>query len=55
MIKHLINFTKTVYQNYFEIASCLGAISIILLAILMDNILGLEASFFSWDSHKKTF
>ena len=43
MIKHPINFIKTVYQNYFEIASCLGAISIILLAILMDNILGLEA------------
>ena len=31
------------YQNYFEIASCLGATIIILLAILMDNILGLQA------------
>ena len=31
------------YQNYFEIASCLGATTIILLAILMDNILGLQA------------
>jgi len=43
MIKHLISFTKTVYQNYFEIACCLASISIILLAILMDSLLGLDA------------
>jgi disulfide bond formation protein DsbB len=43
MIRHPINFIKTVYQNYFEIASSLGAILIILLAILMDNLLNLEA------------
>ena len=43
MINHLTGFIKSVYQNYFEIASCLGASGIILLAILMDSILGLEA------------
>ena len=43
MFKLLKNFTISVYQNYFEIASCLGATTIILLAILMDNILGLQA------------
>ena len=43
MFKLLKNFTISVYQNYFEIASCLGATIIILLAILMDNILGLQA------------
>ena len=43
MFKRLKNFTISVYQNYFEIASCLGATIIILLAILMDNILGLQA------------
>ena len=43
MFKRLKNFTISVYQNYFEIASCLGATTIILLAILMDNILGLQA------------
>jgi disulfide bond formation protein DsbB len=43
MIKHLTGFIKSVYQNYFEIASCLGASGIILLAILMDSILDLEA------------
>ena len=43
MINHLTGFIKSVYQNYFEIASCLGATIIILLAILMDNILGLQA------------
>ena len=43
MFKLLKNFTISVYQNYFEIASCLGATIIILLAILMDNILGLRA------------
>ena len=43
MFKHLISFIKTVYQNYFEIASCLSAVLIILLAIFMDNFLGLEA------------
>ena len=43
MINHLTSFIKSVYQNYFEIASCLGATLIILLAILMDNILGLQA------------
>ena len=43
MFKRLKNFTISVYQKYFEIASCLGATIIILLAILMDNILGLQA------------
>jgi len=43
MINHLKSFIKSVYQNYFEIASCLGASAIILLAIIMDNVLGLEA------------
>ncbi len=43
MINHLTGFIKSVYQNYFEIASCLGASGIILLAILMDSILDLEA------------
>jgi disulfide bond formation protein DsbB len=43
MFKRLKNFIISVYQNYFEIASCLGATTIILLAILMDNILGLQA------------
>ena len=43
MFKKLVSFIKSVYQNYFEIASCLGASLIILLAILMDNILGLQA------------
>ena len=43
MFKRLKNYVISVYQNYFEIASCLGATLIILLAILMDNILGLQA------------
>ena len=43
MINHLTGFIKSVYQNYFEIASCLGASAIILLAVIMDNVLGLEA------------
>jgi len=43
MINHLKSFIKSVYQNYFEIASCLGASAIILLAIIMDNVLGLDA------------
>ena len=43
MINHLTGFIKSVYQNYFEIASCLGASGIILLAIVMDYVLGLEA------------
>jgi len=43
MINHLKSFIKSVYQNYFEIASCLGASAIILLALIMDNVLGLEA------------
>ena len=43
MINHLKSFIKSVYQNYFEIASCLGASAIILLAIIMDNVLGLKA------------
>jgi disulfide bond formation protein DsbB len=43
MFKRLKNFIISVYQNYFEIASCLGATSIILLAILMDKILALQA------------
>jgi len=43
MFKFLKNFTISVYQNYFEIASCLGATTIILLAILMDKILVLQA------------
>jgi disulfide bond formation protein DsbB len=43
MINHLNSFIKSVYQNYFEIASCLSASAIILLAIIMDNVLGLEA------------
>ena len=43
MFKRLKNFTISVYQNYFEIASCLGATTIILLAILMDKILALQA------------
>ena len=43
MIKHLTGFIKSVYQNYFEITSCLGAFGIILLAIVMDYVLGLEA------------
>ena len=43
MINHLKSFIKSVYQNYFEIASCLGASAIILLAIIMDNVLELEA------------
>ena len=43
MINHLKSFIKSVYQNYFEIASCLGASAIILLAVIMDNVLGLEA------------
>ena len=43
MINHLTGFIKSVYQNYFEIASCLGASAIILLAVIMDNLLGLEA------------
>ena len=43
MFKRLKNFIISVYQNYFEIASCLGATTIILLAILMDKILVLKA------------
>lgn len=43
MFKRLKNFIISVYQNYFEIASCLGATTIILLAILMDKILALQA------------
>ncbi|EJP74046.1 MAG: putative disulfide bond formation protein B [SAR86 cluster bacterium SAR86B] len=43
MFKRLKNFIISVYQNYFEIASCLGATTIILLAILMDKILVLQA------------
>ena len=43
MFIRLKNFTISVYQNYFEIASCLGATTIILLAILMDKILALQA------------
>ena len=43
MIKHLTSFIKTVYQNYFEIASCLAAVLIVLIAILMDHILDLQA------------
>ena len=43
MFKRLKSFTISVYQNYFEIASCLGATTIILLAILMDKILALQA------------
>ena len=43
MFIRLKNFTISVYQNYFEIASCLGATTIILLAILMDKILVLQA------------
>ena len=43
MFKRLKNYVISVYQNYFEIASCLSATLIILLAILMDNILGLQA------------
>ena len=43
MFKRLKKFIISVYQNYFEIASCLGATTIILLAILMDKILALQA------------
>ena len=43
MLLRLKNFIISVYQNYFEIASCLGATTIILLAILMDKILALQA------------
>ena len=43
MINHLTGFIKSVYQTYFEIASCLGASGIILLALVMDYVLGLEA------------
>jgi disulfide bond formation protein DsbB len=43
MFKRLKNSTISVYQNYFEIASCIGATTIILLAILMDKILALQA------------
>ena len=43
MFKRLKNFTISVYQNYFEIAACLGASLIIILAIFMDYILGLQA------------
>ena len=43
MFKRLKNFTISVYQNYFEIASCLGATLIIILAIFMDYILGPQA------------
>ena len=39
----LLHFIKTVYQNYFELACFMGASSIILLAILMDYYLGLDA------------
>ena len=42
MFKRLKNFTISVYQNYFEIAACLGASLIIILAIFMDYILGLQ-------------
>ena len=43
MFKRLKNFTISVYQNYFEIAACLGASLIIILAIFMDYILSLQA------------
>ena len=43
MFKRLKNFTISVYQNYFEIASCLGANLIIILTIFIDDILGLQA------------
>ena len=43
MFKRLKNFTISVYQNYFEIAAYLGASLIIILAIFMDYILGLQA------------
>tara|TARA_A100001011_G_C14238167_1_gene812024 strand:+ start:130 stop:645 length:516 start_codon:yes stop_codon:yes gene_type:complete len=43
MLKHLTNYIKTVYQNYFEIACCLASILIIFLAIFMDYLLNLNA------------
>ena len=43
LLMRLLHFIKTVYQNYFELACFIGASSIILLAILMDYYLGLDA------------
>ena len=39
----LLQFIKTVYQNYFELACFMGSSIIILLAIFMDSYLGLDA------------
>tara|TARA_B110000003_G_C16643456_1_gene531066 strand:- start:192 stop:698 length:507 start_codon:yes stop_codon:yes gene_type:complete len=39
----LLQFIKTVYQNYFELACFMGSSIIILLAIFMDYYLGLDA------------
>ncbi len=43
MITKLLKLIKIVYQNYFEIASCLCATFIILIALLLDNLLNLNA------------
>ena len=39
----LLKFIKTVYQNYFELTCFISSSLIILLAILMDHYLGLDA------------
>ena len=43
MFKKIISLVKNIYSNYFEIASFVGATSIILIAILLDNVLNLRA------------
>ena len=43
MFKKIIKLIKNIYSNYFEIASFVGATSIILIAILLDNVLNLRA------------
>ena len=43
LFMQLLKFIKTVYQNYFELACFISSSLIILLAILMDHYLGLEA------------
>jgi disulfide bond formation protein DsbB len=43
MFYKFLNLIKTVYQKYFEIACFFASIFIILLALLMDYILGLYA------------
>ena len=43
MFNKVIGIIKTVYQNYFEIGATIGALLIVVMAVVMDRLLYLDA------------